>query len=354
MKQVWLRFYDPLNDVESLLRSSRKYQNVKMQRGLRIALDPVFEKFTWRRVMLYDDMNMSTVDIMKLLTQFALTVEELEMKRIGLKLKTQLAPMDFPLLRKLEFKQSVDKLLSIFMGKNPRLLYVYFDPIATEEESLLDKVYKNNPQIRHLMLPISTDKLSQFDVNRFKHLTLQKLMFSYNYHYSSRSDETLKNYSKFLENHQELEVIAINQQSFDLDCSLLAATLGTARNLKFLSLQGLQPTLEGITRLSISHTVIELNFGFSKKLETELLIKFPNLIVLSVGNVDKRLLLFIASNLMSLKLLRFLVITEEAVDFYEDLKNSESAANKKIQLMRQTIKEHLSQSHVKTVEYYGE
>lgn len=124
MSKVWLRFYWPTNNVDSLMSSKRKYQNYKVQRGFLPSLIPVFEKYKWVRVMMRDDREMDPDNYIGLMQDLAPTLEELELWNVSVVPKDaskDFDPIDFPVLRQLEWNNTSCQCLKIFLGSNPRL-----------------------------------------------------------------------------------------------------------------------------------------------------------------------------------------------------------------------------------------
>lgn len=122
MSKVWLRFYDPLDDIESLIESTRKYSNFKIQHGLPKKLTPVFEKYKWKNVMMRDDTDIDYKDLVAFLSALAPTIETLDLWDIGTKnTNVDMVHINFPRLKELELNLTNRTVLSLFLGRNPKL-----------------------------------------------------------------------------------------------------------------------------------------------------------------------------------------------------------------------------------------
>lgn len=126
--KIWLRFYEPYDDIDCLLNSARKYSNFKIQRGLPGRLIPVFHKFKWKHVMMRDDMEMNLDELVKFLRHLAPTVESLDLWDIGVKGTTasDSIKIDFPHLKKLEMNLTQRSVFGLFLGRNPKLKEAIF------------------------------------------------------------------------------------------------------------------------------------------------------------------------------------------------------------------------------------
>lgn len=129
MNKVWLRFYWPLDNVDSLINSKRKYRNFKVQRGLLPPLIPVYKKYRWVQVMMRDDCEMDSKNYIQFMKELAPTIEELELWNLSTKITStqDFDPIEFPVLRKLEWRDTSRQLLTVFLGNNPRLHAVNYE-----------------------------------------------------------------------------------------------------------------------------------------------------------------------------------------------------------------------------------
>ncbi|KAG5677191.1 hypothetical protein PVAND_006971 [Polypedilum vanderplanki] len=161
--KIWLRFYQPLEDVECLMKSKRKYTNFKIQRGFPEKLLPVFNKFKWKHVMLRDDIEMSYEKLVEFLQDLSPTIESLDLWDIGTKNNFEnLIKIDFPKLKKLEMNLTTRAVFSLFLGHNPKLIEVTF-----RDESMN---FRNVEQ--ELMLP--SNLLHEFLIQN--HIEILKLL----------------------------------------------------------------------------------------------------------------------------------------------------------------------------------
>lgn len=124
MKNVWLRFYWPLDDEASLMTSERKYQNFKIQRELPSKLDQIFNKFRWKQVMMRDCMELTRTDFVNMMEKLSSSVEKLEIWDIRVQEGEVINPIDFPQLNTLDTNLSSYQVIETFLGKNPRLTKV--------------------------------------------------------------------------------------------------------------------------------------------------------------------------------------------------------------------------------------
>lgn len=122
LERIYLRFYEPLGDIECLMSSSREYSSFKLQHAMPAKMNHVFNKFKWKHAMLRDQERVSYKKFIKFMTQLALTVETLDLWDINM--KTEVADfikVDFSRLRKLEMNLTNRAVFSIFLGNNPML-----------------------------------------------------------------------------------------------------------------------------------------------------------------------------------------------------------------------------------------
>lgn len=213
MKKVWLRFYPPLNDVGSLVESRRKYQNFKVQRTMPEACEQVFKMHQWRGAMVRDDITMDINLLTTLLEHLATTtVEQLDIWDVAIaESSKEVAPIDFPCLRKLEYNLSTPKTFAVFLGKNPRLREVklssnsshFSDPIDEfiEPENIIDKFFEKNPQIENLELKSIT---GMFRIKSKASLRVKRLSFE-----GDLTNGEEENFIKFIENQICLRDILI-------------------------------------------------------------------------------------------------------------------------------------------------
>lgn len=212
MKKVWLRFYDPLNDVERLMNSKRKYQNCKIQRGLRVVLSPVFVKFRWRQVMMRDD-DIRSEDYVELMKYLAPSIEALDIWNVKVSAPEILSTssIDFPRLKKLEHNLSSRCAFLVFFGKNPKLrgVKLAYDTADFHPDMVLDMLYIHrffsiNPQIEKLEL-LSIHNL--FDTDLSKNVSFRLKSFSFDINFNSEGE--VENLLKFFGQQNLLDEITI-------------------------------------------------------------------------------------------------------------------------------------------------
>lgn len=162
MKNVWLRFYWPLDDEDSLMRSERKYQNFKMQRNMPTKLDQIFNKFQWKQVMMRDCMELTRIDFVNMMEKLSSSVEKLEIWDVRVQESEVLSPIDFPQLTTLDTNLSSYQVIETFLGKNPCLTKVKLSGYGAQINEtgqdrrdlmkIFHKFLQHNPQIKHLNL----------------------------------------------------------------------------------------------------------------------------------------------------------------------------------------------------------
>lgn len=122
LERIFLRFYEPLGDVKCLMNSSRDYSSFKVQHAMPLKMNPAFNKFKWKNVMLRDQERVSYKKFIKFMEQLATTVETLDLWDINMKTEVvDLIKVNFPRLRKLEINLTNRAVFSVFLGSNPML-----------------------------------------------------------------------------------------------------------------------------------------------------------------------------------------------------------------------------------------
>lgn len=336
MEKIYLRFYEPIDDVNSLLKSSRKYQNFKMQKGCRLALLPVVKHFKWKRVMLNDDyFTDRQMQFSQFFEMLAPTLVELEMESVSP--FCLIIPMDFPALEKLKVSQCNPNVLSIFTKKNPRLREFSFSGHKSNDIVDINRVMETNPQITHLTMP--WNYLSR----HFKlHSKLQRLKLTC---FEEVMEIQLKEFTK---GQRGLGELCINMPSGS-DSRALPEFLRAFDNLKFLSLQGIAPSGEAIEGITTNLNLIELKIGFES---TDLLLKYPNLQVFSIATVSSDIILFLCYHMKSLTLVLTARLTPEAAELYESLKSTSLPINRYIRFWVQSMNQFVYSRNDKTIEYH--
>lgn len=123
MSKIWLRFYDPLEDISCLKCSTRKYSNFKIQRGLPKVLLSIIEKYKWKNVMMRDDTEIDYEELLKFFNKLAPTLETLDLWDIATKESSSkdTVHINFPHLKQVELNLTDRRVLSLFLGQNPKL-----------------------------------------------------------------------------------------------------------------------------------------------------------------------------------------------------------------------------------------
>lgn len=317
MKKIWLRFYPPLNDVESLLRSKRKYQNFKIQRKFPEKCVPVFNTHRWRQVMIRDCNDIDD----KIFVDLAKTVEEIDIWNVTV---TSACPIDFPRLKKLECNLETAS-LSMFCGKNPALKEVNFtsntelDVADVDVEAFLE----SNPQIETLEL-VSANLNRMFKAECFADLLkLKKLKVSIDF---KNNDKEI--FFKFIRCQTSLQEIIV-QNCYDM--AMLSDMMKESLSCKVLRL------LQNPFRYSVFHNilpnVIELELPQIIGFKDMLFRCFPNLQILCLNSVlSQETLSFIAHNLHSIRILKAKSISLDVQIYYESIKSIYTDINPNIRL----------------------
>lgn len=303
MEKIWLRFYDPLDDVESLMKSNRKYRNFKVQRKLNPKIENVFKKFEWKGVMMRDMavFERKINEYQDFMNHLAPSVQEIEWWCVTKKERLQklLPPIDFPMLRKLECcfcSQSVD-MFSVFLGKNPRLNHLklstkYTFSYDSNLPSILVQFLKQNNQIKHLT-PLNF--MFQNDISAETNLDLESIVFSLNFEVVEK-----ENFIKFIQSQPNIASFSFERNSPDVET--FSEIFNAMRCCKTIVIEQMcnrsplnvkiQPS---ITKLKIVNTFFYLE---------QFLMATPNLESLYALTLTKEALEFASRNLKSLKLIK--------------------------------------------------
>jgi hypothetical protein len=340
MKKVWLKFYEPIDDVDCLLESTRKYQNFKVQRGLNATLVPVFKKFQWNQVMMRDDI-MEHHQFVEFMGKLAPTVESLDIWNIELTSTPDNAtPIDFPLLREFELGSSK---LHPFFGKNPRLRSVKLE-VAHDESDQVYEFFEKNPQITALSLH-SLPELLQHNSDRVLTLNLSRISFDV----YSDTHEDARNILKFLDQQRNLEVIVLTHYGHRRDWKIVADIWNSARRCKSFSISSPRAmSKKEIVQFNVNQSVEELKFVAMNNVENDFLAPIiaaaPNLKSLSMPTINKKQLSFITQHLKELQVLRTINICDGVMKFYNHLSYSQRIVNKNIHLELQTTADYMRSS----------
>lgn len=210
MRKVWLRFYEPLNDVKVLWNSKRKYQNCKIQRGIRVAVSDVFFKFRWKQVMMRDHTT-DGQDHGELMNYLRFFIEALDIWDVKVS-AAQNYSVDFPMLKKLEYNMSSRCVFLMFLGKNPKLREVKLAYSTNEilPDRILDvsdihRFFSLNPQIENLKLS-SIRYVFKADISEIVNFRLKSFSFDINFF----SEGEVENLLKFVVQQKLLQEITIH------------------------------------------------------------------------------------------------------------------------------------------------
>jgi hypothetical protein len=161
MSKVWLKFYYPLDDWRCLMTSRRKYQNFKIQRGLPTDLRILLDKFQWKRVYIRDDLEMDPEVFRAFLLKLSPTLEEVELWDIAVKGDIDIARIDFPLLKSIEYNLTTPNTFAVFLGNNPHLERVNLSTgginshnalqVFLDHSCMLPTFFKKNSNIKTLI-----------------------------------------------------------------------------------------------------------------------------------------------------------------------------------------------------------
>lgn len=224
MKKIWLRFYEPLDDLQSLMESSRKYENFKVQGDLSKSLLPVFNKYKWRKVLMRDNTNMNPEDYYEFLFGLAPSIEELELWDCSTKDRKDIEPINFTRLKKLKVNLSNRYSFAIFLGKNVRLRNIVLMDVSMKFPNAINdfleapnpiiQLLRKNPQIKSLHL-VGVEKIFCEDLTANGTESETKLdLRSFHMWADLKSLDTFEreNFIKFIETQKNLESISINSE----------------------------------------------------------------------------------------------------------------------------------------------
>lgn len=125
MKKICLRFYYPIDDVNALSKSVRKYQSCKIQETIPQALIPIFDEINWKQVMIRDIPVSDHTKLLLILKQVAPSIEELDLWEIKSSSSSdgENFPQSilFPKLQRLEMNLCKGSIFSVFAKHNPQL-----------------------------------------------------------------------------------------------------------------------------------------------------------------------------------------------------------------------------------------
>lgn len=323
MKKVWLRFYWPLGDILSLLRSKRQYQNFKMQRELPSTLDLIFTKFRWKQAMIRDCNQLTVLEFSDIMKTLAESVEKIDLWDTQFPETSPLCHINFPHLTTLECNLTAH--LQLFFGNNPRLSHVKINghgaqiDIAQLVRRTIHVFLEKNQQISNLEL-INADEMFEVDVIRNVRLSLECLKFE-----MLINDENMKsNFLIFLRNQKSLKKVSVLEVN---DWNFFTKVWNTLESCQVFHLNASAD--EPFSNLNTNPNIVELNLPKLNRFDENILSASPKLRVLHLDRVDKETVSFAAQNLPYLRIISGKK-DENIIEHYVKLKQSDSCVNRKI------------------------
>lgn len=323
MRQIWIRIDRPSDQVELLGRSARKYENLRIQPGLRGELSKVLKYFRPKSVEIVDEHNenLEFRDYFSFMSSMAGTVEELHPGEGVVINARNHKPISFKRLRELQYTVTNRAAFSIFCGSNPKLVKVllsFSNEILSEflmPDNIVHTFLQSNPQIKNLWI-CEISCAFQSDLTEGVHLDLETFAFAKT---TTKGSEKIGcNLIKFIKAQRNLEWLKI----LGLNDRKTFSSIWSEGKFKKLFIMdcSLKNSLNG-HELATNVSVVEINFYLNPACH---ILKFlratPNLAAFKVRQLSKQILEFCARNLPKLEKIQFQSVESGVTKFYEDLK----------------------------------
>lgn len=334
MKHVWLRVDNPTEQLETLKRSQRRYENFRIQPGLRAELAKVLKKFRPKIAMITDDDEVKFDDHYSFMRSLAPTVEQLHPGEASIINAFKLKTLDFPKLKELQYTLTDHYAFSIFLGSNPKLekvLLSFSNEMPSDfliPTNLIHQFFQRNPQIKSLWI-CEIDYAFLYDVTQNVHLDLKT--FAFGKTGCNFSEKVRVNLVKFIKHQKNLEWLKI-LCLHDLEVFLRIWNQTKFRKLFIMdcNLKGALQNLE----LKTNYNLDEINFYLNPSCR---ILKFlratPNLATFRVRQLSPEIMDFCARQMPRLQSIQFQSIETNVKSLYDELKASNTEdINKKIEL----------------------
>lgn len=321
MKHVWLRIDNPIEQLQTLKRSDRKYENFRIQPGLRIELSKVLKKFRPKMAMITDDDEVKYDDHYNFMMSLAPTVEQLHPGEASMISAFKLKTVDFPKLKELQYTLTDHYAFSIFLGSNPKLekvLLSFGNQMPSDfliPTNLIHQFFQRNPQIKSLWM-CEIDYAFLYDITQNVHLDLKT--FAFGKTCCNFSEKVRVNLVKFIKHQKNLEWLKI------LCLHDLEVFLRIWNETKFKKLFIMDCNLKGAMEnheLLTNYHIVEINFYLNPSCR---ILKFlratPNLTTFRVRQLSPEILEYCARSMPRLQSIQYQSIENNVKLLYDELK----------------------------------
>lgn len=328
MKKIWLRFYEPLDDVSALMKSKRKYRNVKIQRKINEKIIDLFHKFKWKKVMLRDMKILNFAEFEEMMKFLAPSVEELELWNIQFEKNSRnysQLKLDFPLLKTLEFENSLETLEIFSHEINIENFIISSFPDTSESLKKLCLFLHHLKKLKHF-----SNKSHKLLVTN--HMNLQLVSLKILINTDVKWKENLINFIKSQETLKMISIDCCDHEGSEGIFYEIWDALQVCENIELVNV----PNIWNLMNLRAKTTVTILKVTGALKFINGLLNATPNLEILRVDRLTDDVLTFAAYSLKSLNVIEFMNESGQ-IENYKNMKQTEMEINRKIILVQLSV-----------------
>lgn len=324
MSKIWLNIDRPASQIRLLNRSDRKYENFRIQSGMRKELAKVLLNFRPKIAIITDDGHGDGIDhgdYLSFMNSLAPTVEQLHPGEASTINANRVNVIDFYKLKELQYTLTSRSAFSIFLGSNPKLekvLLSFNNEVSREflqPTNIVHEFLQRNRQIKSLWM-CEIDCAFQSDLTENCGMDLRTFAFGKT---SSKIAVKVKdNLVKFIKSQTGLEWLKI-LCLHDTETFVRIWSEGSFRKLFIMdcNFKGALCHHELIT----NHHVDEINFYLNPSCY---ILKFlqasPNLKSFKIRQLSKQIMNFCISNLMKLEKIQYQSVENDVVKIYDNLK----------------------------------
>ena len=353
MDKIWLKFYSfRIKNIESLQLTTRNYEKLKVnllrtEKEFKTVSDL---QICWKKVLIYNSEFASKEIYNQFIQSFAETVVELEISDVKIKVNNVInVEFEFPMLRRLFFRNDPATALEVFLGKTNSLESLSFDIIQEVPEpsmtmnTVVMEFLKFNTKLTHLQLGPNMIKsiFAQADIKDDLKFQLKTLLLKFSM-VGNLTVEIQENVENFILAQTSLEWIFLWELK---DEQILIKLWNELPNLKRITFSKLEilfedPMMlllnpnENITQLDLHCKLLPLN-QLKRVLGPNVA---PNLTTLYLQKLEQPEMEYAARTLQNLKTLEYEFIDEDVEDFYTNMKTSgDETINRDITIKRRLI-----------------
>lgn len=304
MQKIWVTINQPWSQADLLTKSSRRYENFKINVGNLKKLTKAMQNFRPRIAVIHENDYEDYEDYANFLSSMASTIEVLHPSGDArLKNADKIRSIDFPKLRELQCSVFDSAFFTIFLGDTPKLTKVLFsfdNGISNNSimTNLTHQFFVKNSQIEHLWL-FDIDCIFNEDISSNVKLKLKSLAFGKN---GRILPHVRTNFLKIFKHQKRLELLKIMNLS-DSEMFLEIWKQKNFKRIEFVMDCNMKGALNNVD-LEENPKVEEINFYLSSSGKVlEFLKASPNITSFRVRQLNLNILSFCIDQLHRLELI---------------------------------------------------